>query len=101
MSQLVLIPGLCLTGVCGAHADRCRPPGGPTECSRNQLYCGEPDTGIDLTHFYMHTVGWLLCLVNKCTLNLSGLDMKLKLKAHGKQMFSKNGAFDFSICLPS
>lgn len=43
---LTSAPALFLSGVCGAHADWCRPTGRPAECPRHQLHSGEPNTGI-------------------------------------------------------
>lgn len=48
------------SGVCGAYADWCRPTGGPTECFRIQLHCGESNTGIDKTDFDEFTLNYLL-----------------------------------------
>lgn len=43
------------SGVRGANADRRRSPGGPTECFRIQLHCGESNTGISHTDFNKST----------------------------------------------
>lgn len=68
------MPDVFLSGVCGAHADRCRPPGGPAECSRHQLHRGEPNTGTDLTDLHIDTLTLTLTLDGGMQSNCLSID---------------------------